>query len=179
MDKTKVHTYCIQYLLFIFSLLVFNTTQGQQGKGYAVHANIIYHFTKYIDWPDEMKSGDFIIGIIGDVPLYDELKKVTDNKTVGHQKIVIRHFSSYTDATYCHILFISDEESGQLKKIVGLTTSKPVLLVTETEGAGRKGSCINFVVIDDRLRLEFNKSNVEKKDLHIATELLQLGTVIK
>ena len=46
-------------------------SQAQQATDYAIHANIIYRFTKYIDWPDSKKSGDFIIGIIGESPLYD------------------------------------------------------------------------------------------------------------
>lgn len=169
----------IQYLLFIFSLLFFTTTQAQQGKGYSVHANIIYHFTKYINWPDKMKTGDFVIGLVGESPLYDELKKVALNKTVGSQRMVVKRYDASAASIRCHILFISDDEYGSLKKIVANTAGEPVLLVTETEGAARKGACINFVLVDDRLRLEINKTNIEKRDLNIATELLQLGTVIK
>ena len=54
-----------------------------------------------------------------------------------------------------------------------------MLLVTESEGLARKGACINFVIADDRLKLEINKKNIEQRDLGIATELLNLGTVIK
>ena len=178
MAKTILRNHSkVQYLLFI-SYLFIQTAQGQQGKGF-VHANIIYHFTKYIDWPDQMKSGDFVIGVIGESPLYDELKKVTNNKTVGNQKIVIRQCSADAGSYHCHILFIAEDENRHLKKIVAQTTGSPVLLVTETEGDARKGACINFVVVDERLRLEINKINIEKRDLHIATELLQLGTLIK
>jgi hypothetical protein len=179
MVKTIVRKHSkVQYLLF-FSFLFILTAQGQQGKGYAVHANIIYHFTKYIDWPEHMKSGDFIIGVIGESPLYDELKKVTNNKTVGNQKIVIRQYSASESSYHCHILFIGDDETGNLKKILAHTTGMAILIVTEAEGAARKGSCINFAEIDDRLRLEINKTNIEKRNMNIATELLQLGTVIK
>jgi hypothetical protein len=53
------------------------------------------------------------------------------------------------------------------------------LLVTESEGLARKGSCINFVIVDDRLKLEINKKNIEHRELGVATELLNLGTVVK
>lgn len=81
-------------LVIIFLLQPFSNVQAQQEADYAVQANIIYHFTKYIDWPGNKKSGDFIIGVTGDTPLYDELKKHVANKMLGRQKIAIKKFSS-------------------------------------------------------------------------------------
>ena len=68
--------YKIKGLVFIFLLFSVSSVHAQQEKNYAVYANIIYRFTKYIDWPAEKKSGDFIIGVVGDTPLMEELKKV-------------------------------------------------------------------------------------------------------
>jgi hypothetical protein len=47
----------------IFLLHPFSEVQAQQETDYAVHANIIYHFTKYIDWPDNKKSGKELLFI--------------------------------------------------------------------------------------------------------------------
>jgi hypothetical protein len=165
-----------------FLLLLLSTsskTLAQNNTDYAVHANIIYHFTKYINWPDEMKTGDFVIGIVGESPLSEKLKTFIANKTVGGQKIIIRKYSASAQSFNCHILFISDDESGSLKKIASGTAASSVLIVTETEGLARKGACINFVIVDERLKLEINKKNIEQRELGIATELLNLGTVVK
>jgi hypothetical protein len=156
-----------------------SNTRAQQGVNYAVEANIIYRFTKYIDWPADKKSGDFVIGMVGDTPLYDELKDFTAAKTVGGQKIIIRKFPASAASFNCQILFVSEDGNGSLKKIAAVTTGSPILLVTESEGLARKGSCINFVVIDDHLKLEINKNNIEQRDLGIASELLQLGIPVK
>jgi hypothetical protein len=164
-------------LVLVF-LLQFSITSQAQETNYAVHANIIYHFTKYIDWPSYRKSGDFVIGIVGDSPLYDELKSSTAGKTVGGQRIVIQQFSSSASAFNCHILFISNEESSRVKKIVTSTTDAPVLIVSESAGMASKGSCINFKIAQERLKLEINKATIEKRGLSIATELLQLGTIV-
>jgi len=88
-----------------------------QSTNYSVHANIIYRFTKYVNWPDNKKQGDFIIGVIGDTPLFDELKNITSNKVSGTQKIVIQKFTTSQTSYNCNILFITDEESGSLKKL--------------------------------------------------------------
>jgi hypothetical protein len=168
-------------LLFLFAIVLMNTvsTKAQQPSDYAVQANIIYRFTKYIDWPDNKKTGDFVIGVVGDSPLTEELKSFIANKSVGNRKIVIKNFPSSAEAYPCHILFISEDESSSLKKIAARTSGSSLLLVSESEGLAQKGSCINFVIIADHLKLEINKNNIEERNLNIASELLQLGKLVK
>jgi hypothetical protein len=160
-------------------LLSIGKVQAQHETDYTIQANIIYRFTKYVDWPTNKKSGDFIIGIVGDSPLYDDLKNFLANKTVGNQKIVVTKITGSKSYSNCHILFISEEESGNLKRIAALTSGTPVLLITEYNGLANKGSCINFITISDRLKLEINKGNVEQRNLRIASELLELAIIIK
>lgn len=166
------------FLPIIF-LLSLSNAEAQENLDYGVHANIIYHFTKYIDWPRSKKTGDFIIGIIGDSPLYDELQKLAATKTVGNREIIIKKFSSSETNFNCHILFISEDKRKSLKKIVAATINTSTLIVSESEGLASKGSCINFVIVRERLKLEINKNNIEERNLGIATELLSLGIIAK
>lgn len=154
------------------------SASGQSATDYKVHANIIYRFTKYIQWPENKQSGDFIIGVIGDSPLYEELGTLTANKSVGNQKIVIKKFSANAASYTCQMLFISQEESNDLKRIAFVTADQPVLLITEKNGLAKMGSCINFIIVDDRLKLEINKNNVLSRNLDIASDLLKLATII-
>ena len=164
----------------VFLIVTGYSTLHAQPAGYDIQANIIYRFTKYVDWPEDKKTGDFIIGVVGDSPLTDALKNFIVNKTAGkNQKIVIKKFASVGLIGPCHILFISEEESGDMKKIVLKTNGDPVLIVTEADGLAQKGACINFVIAGDHLRLEINKNNIEQRDLNIASELLQLGKVVQ
>lgn len=170
----------LRVALFIcFFLSIFYKSNAQQGVNYAIHANIIYHFTKYIDWPVDKKSGEFVIGIVGDSPLFDELKSFMVNKTVNGQRIVVRKMPASSKAFNCHILFISDEESNNVKKIAGVTAGSPTLLVSESEGMASKGACINFNVVHEHLKLEINKGSIEQRGLSIASELLSLGKIVK
>lgn len=167
------------HFFLVCALICTHIPAHAQRNPYAIHANIIYHFTKYVNWPEDKKSGDFIIGIVGDSPLYDELKSFVSNKTAGSQKIVIKKMPANAAAYSCNILFISEDESKCLKKIAAVTNGAAVLLVTESEGLARKGACINFTIVDDRLKLEINKVNIEQHNLNIASELLNLGILVK
>jgi len=147
-------------------------------NNYKVHANIIYRFTKYIDWPDNTQSGEFVIGIVGESPLFLELSALTRGKKVGNQQIVVKYFSPDASSYNAHILFVSESQSGSLKKIAGVTQEHPTLIVSERNNLINKGSCINLIVIGEQLKLEFGKSNIERRNLKVASELLKLGAVV-
>ncbi|MEP7106857.1 MAG: YfiR family protein [Ferruginibacter sp.] len=177
--KKKSSCYYKSFYFFILLMLTIPSIKAQPDLNYAVQANIIYRFTKYIDWPSYNNSGDFVIGVIGNTPLYGELKGFIANKTVGSRKIVLEKMYSSSDTYNCHILFISEEKSKWLTKIAAKTRGSAILIISETSDQALKGSCINFVIVDERLKLEINKSNIEDRDLNIASELLRLGTIVK
>ncbi len=144
-----------------------------------MHANIIYHFTKYINWPGSKRTGDFVIGIVGETPLYDSLKSFVVDKSAGDQKILVRMYSHSETVYDCQILFISEDESSYLKKILLRTIGTPLLIVTEFQEGTIKGSCINFAIVFGHVKMEINKNNIEERHLNIASELLQLGKLVK
>jgi len=166
-------------VVIVFLLQGLSKIHAQKEMDYAVHANIIYRFTKYINWPNDKKNDDFVIGIVGDTQFYQELKGFIANKTASSQKIIVKEFSPSASSFNCQILFIGEDKSNSLKKILIATAGSSILIVTELDGLARKGSCINFIIVNDHLKLEINKNNIEHRKLGIATELLSLGILIK
>ena len=179
-DKTDSVKVDIKRIFFpILILFSFFHLHAQEELDYSVHANIIYHFTKYVNWPENKSGGNFIIGVVGETPIIGELKKTVAGKTVKGQNVVVKKFSSSTTAFNCQILFLSDAASSSLRKIVSAIADDPVLLVSENKGFASKGSCINFTIVNDKLKLEINKNNIQQRGLQIASELLQLGIPVK
>jgi hypothetical protein len=171
--KTRViiYTIIIAITLFLFKLYA-------QDVNYKVHAMFMYHFTKYVEWPDNKKSGDFVIGVYGNSEIIKELESVASTKKAGTQTIVVKKIANEADAALCHIVYVSQGQSGSLETIIKAIGSKPVLLVTEKSGLSKKGACINFVIVDDKLRFEINKSAIESRNLKISSDLLKLGILV-
>jgi hypothetical protein len=172
----------IRQLLFVLGALFFSLFQPAKAQSpveYSVYANIIYHFTKYIDWPDSEKRGDFVIGVVGNTPLFDELKAAIATKTAGSQHIIVKKLTASMPSYDCQILFLSEGESWSLEKIAQRTEGAPVLLISEDKDAASRGACINFSIVSERLKLEINKNNIENRRLRIANELLRLGKIVK
>jgi hypothetical protein len=172
--KIKNKVISIAALLFMFC---FQFLQAQE-VNYKIHAMFMYHFTKYIDWPENKKSGDFVIGVYGNSDIIKELEATAISKKAGGQQIVIKKLNSASEASQCHIIFISSSHSGEMDAIQQSIGSKPVLMVSEKAGLAKKGSGINFIIADDKLRFEINKSNIEGKTLKVSGDLLKLGIIV-
>lgn len=145
-----------------------------------IKATFIYNFTKYIDWPDKYKEGNFVIGVLGTSSFYNDLTALLSTKTVGSQKFEIKSFSSTESLSgICHILFIPSENSAQLAEVVKKMKGKSTLIVTEKSGMAKQGSAINFVVDNNKQRFELNKSNIEKYNLKVSSTLTSLGIAVE
>lgn len=80
-------------------------------------ANFIYNFTKFFDWPQSEKTGDFVIGVYGSRDLANELEKVTNGKKNVTQDIVVKNFSSFNQITKCHVLFVDNVNTSKISTI--------------------------------------------------------------
>jgi hypothetical protein len=127
-------------LLFSFVIIA----NGQDAKYKAL---FIYNFTKQIEWPASEKSGDFVIGVVNNNELYDQLVSITTGKKAGTQNIVVKKMKGIEEVESCHILFLASylSSGSNMEAVLGKLTDKPTLIVTERSGSIQKGSCINLL----------------------------------
>ena len=145
-----------------------------------VKASFLYNFTKYIDWPDKYKEGNFIIGVLGTSTFYNDLTTLLNTKTVGNQRFEIKSFSNAESVSgICHILFVPAESSSLLPDVLKKTKGKSTLIVTEKAGLAKQGAAINFVVENNKQRFELNQKNVEKYNLKVSTTLAALAIQVE
>jgi hypothetical protein len=154
--------------------------QDPNSSNSKIKATFIYNFTKYIDWPEKYKEGNFVIGVLGTSTFYNDLSTLLSTKSVGGQKFEIKSYtSSESVSSVCHILFITAENSAQLPEVLKKLKGKSTLIVTEKSGLAKQGSGINFVVDNNKQRFELNKSNVEKYSLKVSSTLASLAIAVE
>jgi hypothetical protein len=153
---------------------------GQAGKTYQERsaAMYIYNFTRYFEWPEETKSGDFIISVVGDNILYNELMTIVEGRRVGTQQIVVQNHRNINDVGECHILFLAESPSRRLSNIADQLTGFPTLFIASLDGATRNGAVINFVVKDQTMRFELHRSNAVSKGIQVDSRLDNLAIVV-
>jgi len=164
-------------IVLIILFAVFRITgYGQDEKFKAL---FMYNFTKNIDWPSGMKSGNFVIGVLGESPIAKEMKIIGAKKKIGNQPLVVVNYKSYAEIGDCHILFVSTGKSKDLGAVIAKISGKNVLVITEKEGSVQAGAGINYVKDGNKIKFEINQKNIEKYGLKVASSLIQLGVAVQ
>jgi len=146
-----------------------------------VKALYIYTFATLVEWPKEKRSGEFVIGVLGDkTSVYEELVKKYSGKSIGTQEIVIENYPEKNMVKTCHILYVTESNTQYMKSLSSQLAPKNTLLVGEQTGALSSGAVVNFIVDGNRQKYEINKKNAKKHNLVIADKLSNLAAnVIK
>jgi hypothetical protein len=161
--------------LFAFTV---GSVSAQERPPHEIHAAMLYNFIKYVQWPNEGDAGDFVVGVIGDDNVFNTLKQWYDGKPKGSKKYVIKKLASPTEANGCQVVYVGKSKNKDFDEIKSSTTGKPVLTITDGNGLGQKGSCINFKVVDGKLKFELNQGVVTGSNLKVSTQLSSMAILI-
>jgi hypothetical protein len=171
----KVRVIAISIILVLGSIF---DIQAQDRPISEVHSMLVFNFLKYIEWPADAKSGDFEIAVIGDDEVFEALSKFYSNRKLGAQSVKISNYSSTSDVDKAHLVYLSAKRSNEFEDLKTKFEGKPTLTITDKNGLGKKGSCINFRVVGGKLRFEVNEQAFADSNLKISSQLISMGIAI-
>jgi hypothetical protein len=164
--------------IICFSFLSMGSIYAQERPTHEIHAAMVYNFIKYVQWPDEAEAGEFVVGVIGEDNVFNTLKQWYDGKPKGSKKYVVKKLASSAEANTCHVVYLGKSKNREFESIKASTTGKSILTVTDGNGLGQKGSCINFKVIDGKLKFELNQGTVSTSNLKVSSQLSSMAILI-
>jgi hypothetical protein len=141
-----------------------------------LQASYLYNIAKLTEWKEErMRTGNFVIGIIGGGNLHQELIKKYSTKTVGNQQIQVVKLLGAPTTEKCHMLFVGQSALNLLPEIYKKLGSEPTMIVTEYPDALEDGSVVNFVRVENSLKYELSVPNAKKHKLEVGITLRNLA----
>ncbi|MBL7686145.1 MAG: YfiR family protein, partial [Deltaproteobacteria bacterium] len=147
--------------------------EGTEPEDYQVKGNFLYHFGKFVDWPDSALKGSFQICIIGSDPFGKTLDESMQGKTIKDKNIQISRMSNAAGAGACQIAFV--DSSANAAELIAKSKTLPILTVGESPDFNQKGGMIQFVVQNNKVRFVINAAAAEKSGLKISSQLLKLS----
>jgi hypothetical protein len=166
----------VVYLLaFVVATL---SASAQERPTHEIHAAMLYNFIKYVQWPNESEAGEFVVGVIGEEKVFTTLKAWYDGKPKGTKKYVIRKLESAAEAGDCQVVYVGKSKNREFENVKTSIAGKSVLTITDGNGLGHKGSCINFKVIDGKLKFELNQNVLTTANLKVSSQLTSMAIVI-
>jgi hypothetical protein len=135
----------------------------------------VYNFTKNIEWPANYRQGDFVITVLGNSTIYNELLQNVRGKQSGNQTIQVTQAANISSIGKCNILYIPLQQSNLLEAAEKQLAGASTIIITEKSGMMRQGADINIVQLDGKLQFEIDPKRLESKKLVATKTLLNLG----
>jgi YfiR/HmsC-like len=174
----KITKYIFRLLALAFVICHLPTQAQDQKDNYKMYADLLYHFTKNIEWPTDKQQGVFVIGVYGEEALLEATQNMMKNRVVNGQKIVVKQMNSKEDLSQCHIVFVERTFSHKFSQVQSQMKSGNILLITEGNNLAKKGASINFVVKDEKLKFEMNKAVIDGAGLKVSSDLVRLSILV-
>ena len=157
-------------------LLSASVSTSAQSTNYKTYSIFLFSFTKYINWPEESRNGEFVIAVYGNAKMLTELQASAAGRKVGNQMLRVVEARALSDLDGAQMVFIGETKSGNTDEIVKQFQDQPLLIVTERDGLIRKGACVSFVVGEDQsLKFQLNEMVLMQKRLKAASALVTLA----
>lgn len=163
---------------FLALVLTTNVKAADDRPLHEVHSMMLFNFAKYVNWPANNTSGEFVIGVLGSDDVFNTLTAWYTNKAKGSQKIVIRKFDSASAISDCEVLYLAKEASKEFDDAKSKLNGKSTLLISDKEGLGKRGSGINFKLVDGKLKFELNEKAITDANLKVSSQLMGMAIVL-
>jgi hypothetical protein len=143
-----------------------------------VKAAYLYRFLSYLEWPQAAAEGDrspFVIGVMGADDVYDALKDIVQGRVAQGRPIEVRRLREGDDSLGIHVLFVGKSAAGILPKLA----ARNAIVVSEVDGALRRGAAINLVRTADHVRFEVAPAAAERKGVRISSRMLAVAAHVE
>jgi uncharacterized protein DUF4154 len=141
-----------------------------------IKAAFLYKFAAYVEWPPSVFSQPetpIVIGVAGADAIAHELEQVVVGRKIAGRSVNVRRLARGESAgECCQILFIGSGERTRIAELLADAQGHPVLTVTDIEARHPKGSIINFLATEDRIRFDISRDAAERNGLQLSSQLL-------
>jgi hypothetical protein len=147
-----------------------------------VEAGFITKFPLFVRWPDpswQNPGASFVVGVLGDTPVFAHLRQIANHTTVDGSPLIIRQVHTLDEIDRCQLLYIAASEEKRLEDILEYCREKPILTVGSGEGFARRGVHINFYLADGFVRFEINQKSCESTGLSLSFRLRDIARIVE
>jgi hypothetical protein len=161
----------------LIALFIMTSAKGllAQTTNHTAYSLFVVSFAKYASWPQT--GTEFKIVVLGKSKIYDELVKVTANKSLNGLVYKIVQADDVDGVGDAQLVFLADNKSSILDELNKATEGKAIMIVAEREGLAKKGAAFSFLVLDNKLRFDVNNSELEKRQIKVSSNLTNLANL--
>lgn len=140
-----------------------------------IEAAYLFKFGSYVEWPDNAfsnASSPLTIAVVDADVVADALVQMAVGRTINDRPVLIRKLRREDSLAGVNILFVGRSGNAKLADILAAAKGRPILTVTESDEGLARGSMINFVLVESKVRFEAAPRAANLGNLNISARLL-------
>ncbi|MFY8001275.1 MAG: YfiR family protein [Candidatus Kapaibacteriota bacterium] len=161
--------------------LVAQTQQDASKAASVFQAVYIYNITRYVYFPPNKTTGDFIIGVLGRTDVGSSLERTATVKKAGltGQTIRVVVYDSPVQAmSECHLVFVSDKFISRIGQVAKILKGQPTLIITEGPNNANGIPAISMLSSGEK-KFQVNNKAIEEVNLKVSADFLRFATVVQ
>ena len=162
------------------------SARGQVAQEHDLKAAFLCKFALFVEWPTNAfpdAKTSITVGVLGSGRFGKSLDEVVRDQVIQKRKLEVESYSSVEGMLkladeknrICHILFVSQSESGKLGKILAGLKGRPILTVGESDRFCQEGGMIQFVIVENKVRFIINQDAAKAANIKLSATLLELA----
>ena len=133
----------------------------------------VYNITKYVDWHPSQEEENFVIGVIGNDDIYQEMVDQFKGKKISNKPVIVTKMNSLKEIGSANLYFVSTTRINYLTEVYKRMSKNHALVVSDIHYS-TDGVHINFFTDGDTLRFEMNDEQIKKSKLTVSSSLKHL-----
>lgn len=133
----------------------------------------VYNITKYVDWSPSAEEQNFVIGIVGNDEIYNEMREQFEGKKIADKPVLVTKMNSLKELASANLYFVSTSRLSYLSDIYKKMKKNHALVVSDIQN-NTDGVHINFFANGDTLHFEMNDDQIKKSKLTLSSSLKHL-----
>lgn len=149
---------------------------------YQLKAVFLFQFSQFVEWPATSFAQDgapFSMCVLGEDPFNQYLDDAVRDEQVGGRPFVVKRYQRVEQVENCQILFIAQPSRLPLESTLSALHERSILTVADSRAFADRGGVIEFVTVDNKLRLRINPEAARVADLTISSKLLSLASLVE
>jgi hypothetical protein len=145
----------------------------------AVKAVFLYRFAGYVQWPMTDGPSQFVVAVMGADDVAARLQSLLPDHSIHGLPAAVRRIRGLEELGSAQMLYIGPGYGGNLAALTARLRGRPVLVVTDRDGALDAGSMVNFLMQSGHVRFEVSMVAARQARLVISSDLLAVAQRVK
>ena len=139
-------------------------------------------FPLFVQWPSgafKAPGDPLVIGILGDASFAGHAEHAVAGKVIGGRALSVQVCRDAAEARRCHIVFILGDDPKATEETLRDLAGSSVLTISDAPNFASQGGMVNLVTANKRVRLEVNLEAIQRAELRMDPQLLQMAKAVK